>query len=162
FSDEVIAAVLIALNAAASQQALAEGADQPNSFKSMLTNAGLDDSQQQAFAYEFARFGGIDYRQFWTEILPNTPQFKDNPQLISCLLLTQQLTVLSGNHQALVQELQTTRNVASLDQLVGFTPNDWLSAVNNAGVPDFITGDTEEERQLAYATLLESVVNSTF
>ncbi|UCD58265.1 MAG: hypothetical protein JSV16_03895, partial [Candidatus Hydrogenedentota bacterium] len=83
--------------------------DNKNMLNVMLKNVLPEEKQRLSFVNALGNFKGSDFREFWNEHLPAQPEFKDNPELISGLLLTQQLTLLTGNHQALVNELQVKR-----------------------------------------------------
>jgi len=80
-------------------------------------------------------FKGTDFGTFWRDNLPVHPEFKDKPELISRLILTQQLTALSENHQALVRELRVNRGVASVGELMAFEHGDWIELGKLIGRP---------------------------
>jgi hypothetical protein len=129
-------------------------------LKSMLASAFSEPEHRTAFIAALASFEGDDAREFWQKHLPSRSEFKGRPELISGMLLTQQLTMLTANNQALVRELQVNRQIDSLDALVDLSNDDWREVVAAAGVPDLIPGETEEAKAETYASVLQSVVSS--
>ncbi len=133
-----------------------------NSLNAMLANALPEEKQRLSFVNALGNFKGSDFHEFWNKHLPAQPEFKDNPELVSRLLLTQQFTLLSGNHQAIVTELQVNRELTSMDQLIELEKSEWLNIIKKTGVPDFIEGKNDEERIDRYADLMQSLLNASF
>lgn len=133
-----------------------------NTLNAMLSNALPEEKQRLSFVNALGNFKGSDFREFWNEQLPAQPEFKDNPELISGLLLTQQLSLLAGNHQAMVKELQVNRKLTSMHQLIDLEKSDWLDILEKTGMPDFIEGKDDEERTERYSELMQSLLNASF
>ena len=118
-------------------------------------------------------FKGSDFREFWNDQLPAQREFQDKPELVSGLLLTQQLTLLTGNHQTLVNELQVHRQLTSPQQLVELEKSDWVDIIKKTGVqyqlPDgsktygkSINGDPEKYFTPEIMKLLEDAAKKEF
>ena len=88
-----------------------------------------EEEQRLSFVNALGNFKGGDFREFWNEHLPGQPEFQDNPQLVADLLLTQQLTQLTGNHQTLVHELQVHRKLNTIDKLFDLEKSDWREII---------------------------------
>lgn len=131
-----------------------------NKLDVLLRNALPEESQRSSFLNSLASYKGGDYREFWQKQLPAQPEFKNKPKLISGLLLTQQLTLLSGNHQPLIEELQVKRKVDSVEKLMDFEHKDWLEIVKKTGVPKFIDEDDQNKAAEIYADVIQSLVNA--
>jgi hypothetical protein len=136
--------------------------DGGNTLNAMLKNALPEEQQRLSFVNALGNFKGSDFREFWNEHLPSQPEFKDNPELISGLLLTQQLTLLTVNHQALVNELQVKSGLNSAHQLIDLEKSDWLNILEKTGVPDFVEGKDDEEKMDRYAGLMQGLLNAVF
>jgi hypothetical protein len=133
-----------------------------NTLNAMLKNALPEEKQRLSFLNALRNFKGSDFREFWNKHLPDQPEFKDKPGLISGLLLAQQLTLLSGNHQALVKELQVNRKLTSMHQLIDLEKSDWIKIIKKTGAPDFIEGKNDEEKMDRYADVMQSLLNASF
>jgi len=106
FQEKEITAFLNNLGECAAKHMLDEDEKTgSNALNVMLKNVLPEEKQRLSFMKALSSFKGSDFREFWNKHLPAEPEFKDNPKLISGLLLTQQLTLLTGNHQSLVKEL---------------------------------------------------------
>ena len=163
FQKRKITAFLKAVQECAVKYMLDDGDDETgNTLNAMLSNALRDEKQRISFVIALRTFKGSDFREFWDKHLPSQPEFEDNPELISALLLTQQLTLLTGNHQALVNELQVNRKLTSMQQLIEFEKSDWLEIIGKNGVPDFIEGKHDDEKMDRYAGLIQSLLNAAF
>ncbi len=136
--------------------------DNKNTLNVMLKNALPEEKQRLSFVNALGNFKGSDFRVFWNTHLPAQPEFKDNPELSSGLLLTQQLTLLTGNHQALVSELQVKRGIKSAHQLIDLEKSDWVNIIKKTGLPDFIEGENDEEKTERYAGLMQGLLNAAF
>jgi Tc toxin complex TcA C-terminal TcB-binding domain/ABC toxin N-terminal region/Neuraminidase-like domain/PA14 domain/Salmonella virulence plasmid 28.1kDa A protein len=162
FNQNAIAAFLRILRSCTLQHTLEQKQDaEKNSLNAMLSNALPEQSQRQAFLNAWSSFQGPDFSEFWNKHLKEQTEFKDKPDLIASLLLTQQLTLLTGNHQELVKELQLNRKITTVQQLMELEKEDWIKIVETVGVPDFIQGDDEKEKIQLYASLIQSLLNSS-
>ncbi len=158
-----LTAFLLALRECAVRWALDDKQGESGiTLNTLLSNALPEENQRLSFLNAVSTFKGKNFSKFWSEHLPAQPEFKDKPQLISSLLLTQQLTLLTGNHEALVKELQGNRKLSSIDELLALETEDWLAIVHKAGVPDFVKGENQEERAQGYATWMQSSLNAAF
>ena len=133
-----------------------------NTLNAMLANALPEESQRLSFLNAVATFKGSAFDTFWNEHLPGQPEFQDNPQLVADLLFSQQLTHLTGNHQTLVNELREQRKLDTIDKLFELETHDWLELVEKTGVPDFVSGENDEEKIHAYAESMQSILNAAF
>ncbi|NOT09810.1 MAG: hypothetical protein HOP28_16580 [Gemmatimonadales bacterium] len=121
------------------------------------------ESQRIQFLNAVATFRGNDYRDFWEKHLLDQAEFKADPALASTLLMTQRLSHLTANHHALVTELQVTRTIASVGDLLALTAGDWLAIVKKTGVPaSFPQGSDPAAAHREYAQAMEGIVNATF
>ena len=163
FGKRQIAAFIKAVNEISVEFMLQdEDGNNSNSLNIMLKNALPLKIQRISFANALRNFKGNNYREFWDKYLPEQPQFKEKPELITALLFTQQLTLLSGNHQTLVNELQVNRKLTSTNQLVDLEKKDWLELISKTGVPDSIKGKNDKEKAERYANMLQSLCNASF
>lgn len=131
-----------------------------NSLNAMLTHALPQIRDREVFVDALGSFEGANYSEFWRTHLPAHPGFQDNPTVISKLLLTQQYTLLTGNHQKLVTAFHA--KASSIKQLVALEAGDWFTMIKDAGVPDFVEGSTEEEKIERYAGQMQELVNVAF
>lgn len=118
-------------------------------------------AQRRALLDAIATFRGTDFREFWNRHLPEQPEFRDKPELVSRLLLAQQLSVLTAGHEPLLKQL-VARDIPSAQALLEFDRADWLHIVAQSGVPDFVEGATEEARVQAYADMVQSALSAAF
>ena len=128
----------------------------------ILSQALPEPQYRMAFLSALRSFKDSDFSKFWHEYLPAQPEFKDQPSLISNLLFTQQLLLLSGDHLPLMKEVQTNRNLSSTDQLFDLKHDDWKQIILKTGVPDFIQGQSDDEKVERYAKLIQGSLNATF
>jgi Tc toxin complex TcA C-terminal TcB-binding domain/ABC toxin N-terminal region/Neuraminidase-like domain/PA14 domain/Salmonella virulence plasmid 28.1kDa A protein len=162
FGELEIAAFLQAMHAAAVQRALNTGETGAGALNALLACALPEPQQRAAFVSAFNRFEGVDATAFWSEHLPAQPEFQKNPKLVSSLLLTQQLSLLTGHHTALVSELQTTRQVTDARQLLALETKDWLEILAKIGIPDDVDGTGDQERAARYAERIQSLLDASF
>jgi hypothetical protein len=162
FSEKEISAFLRILRQCTHQHLLdAKANEEKNSLGAMLSNALPEEGQRESFLEALGTFQGGDYSEFWSKYLPEQPAFKNQPNLISSLLLTQQLTLLTGNHQDLVKELLVNKKITSIQQLTELEKKDLIEIINQTGIPDFISGKTSEDRANLYADLIRSLLNAS-
>jgi hypothetical protein len=133
-----------------------------NTLNAMLSNALPEEAQRLSFLNAVATFSGRDYRDFWNSHLPSQPEFCNKPELVSNLLVTQQLTRLTGNHQALVNELQVQRQLNSIDQLFDLEKDEWIEIIQATGVPEFIQGQNDKAKIRGYAEAMQDLLNAAF
>ncbi len=162
--DKQVEAFLQTLREAAVKQVLDDKkTDAGNPLNEMLSAALPKETQRLSFMKAVNTYTGSgDFRDFWNKHLPAQPEFKDNPQLISNLLLTQQLTLLTGNHQALVNELQVHRRLNSMEALLDLENSEWLEIVKKTGVPAVVQGQNDEEKMRGYAAAMQGMLNAAF
>lgn len=161
FSEADVKVFINALRTIAGKRVLDNRKD-GDVLKAMLSSALPEESQQHSFLNAVRSFEGNDFRAFWSEHLPAQPEFRDNPKLVSDLMLTQQLFLVSGNHIGLVKELQTNRHVTSKSDLFNLSTDDWRRVVRETGVPDFVPGKTTAEREEQYVKHIETTLNAAF
>ena len=112
-------------------------------------------AQQTAFLAAHRNFQGSP-QDFWNKYLPGLPEFKDRPEAIRALQLTNQLTVLTGGHQPLVEALQVERGVKSPEELLDVTVEEWAGLLEKTGLPAGVTDAP------AYAENLAQALNAAY
>ena len=163
YKAEAISAFIKQLLAAAMVSYLGKKNASTNTSLSEILSLSLPDSKQQvAFIDAVRSFDGSDYKDFWSKELPSRPEFKGKPELIKGILFTHQLTLITGNHQPLVAELQKRNPQYNAADLLSMTDNDWESILKKTGVPDGITGATDTEKQRNYKQQMQDVLNATY
>ncbi len=168
--EQIIAGFLKLIHQCATKYTLRhKDENQPVSLEKMLSAALPEKEQQTAFVNAYRNFKSenrdgeqIDYKNFWTEYLPQADEFKDKPELISSLLLNQQLLIISGNHQPLIEELQVERKISTVTQLMDLEDDELKEIVKKTGVPEFITGENEEEKINSYANQIQTLLNAAY
>ncbi len=118
--------------------------------------------QSLTYLTALASFKGSNFEEFWSKHLPEQLKFKDQPQLIASLQLTQQLMLITGNHQALVNALQVKRKISTAHQLLELETGDWLALIKQTGIPDFVEGNSDEDKLHTYAEQLQGMLNAAF
>ena len=136
--------------------------DNTNDMGTMLGHALKTEEQKEAFLAVYNNFSGENFKDFWSVALPQSAAFKDKPELVEALLFSQQLTLLSGNYQPLVKELQVTKRMKSTQKLMEYKREDWTKLLTKTGVPSYVLGNTEQEKIANYAEVLESRLNAAF
>ena len=170
FNQDEVGSFLNLLHESASSFVLSnKPTNQTISLNEVLSVSLPAAEQQTAFVNAVRNFKSaapaaeqIDYKKFWNEYLPNDPAFKNNPQLISNLLFSQQLTVLTGGHVPLMNELQVNRQLNTPTQLLELDANAWKDIFTKTGIPDFIKADTEDERVQIYTGQIQTVLNAAY
>lgn len=104
----------------------------------------------------------INYKIFWNDYLPNIKEFKEHPDLISNLLLTQQLTIISGSYQPLMEELKIKRKLLLVTDLLEYKNRDWQEIILKTGVPQYIKGENEEEKNSKYKYQIQTFLNAAY
>lgn len=161
-SDKEVAAFIQVLRETAVKQVLAEKKGAGNPLDALLSTALPRETQRLSFLKALNSFTGSDFQEFWTKHLPSQPEFSDNPALVSSLLLTQQLSLLTGNHTALVKALQANRKLDSLPELMDLGISEWLDIVKKTGVPAFVEGKDDDDKARIYAEQMQRLLNAAF
>jgi hypothetical protein len=133
-----------------------------HTLNTLLSHALPKETQRAAFMNAIGTFNGSDFREFWSKHLPAQPAFEDKPQLIEKVLLAQQVTMLTGNHQPLVGELLDQRSTGSTQDLFGLEDSDWQDIIKKTGVPGFIQGQSDDDKVRAYSEFIQSTLNVAF
>lgn len=134
--EKQVLLLLATLRDLATRQVLnSESQDGSATLNQVLTLSLPEEEQRLSFLQALNSFASGDFREFWTKHLPQQPAFQERPELVSGLLLTQQLTALTGNHLPLIQELQLNRQVSSIDQLLDLEEAQWLEIVQRTDLP---------------------------
>lgn len=136
----------------------------------MLSCALPETAQREAFMDSLGNFDNFDnsdnsdggYETFWEEHLPQHPVFKKNPQLIDGVLFTNRLTLLSGGHHPLVEELQVNRQLTSTRQLLELSTGDWNQVLEKTGVPEHVQGKDDNEKRNIYAQHMQNILHAAF
>jgi len=108
-----------------------------------------DDKQRVGFLNLYRNFEG-PLEKFWREELPKQPEFRNNPQLIRSLQLTNQLAVLTGQHPPLMEELQVKRGIKDVKDLLSLPLEEWQKIIQKTGVPGtgLLATDGEKTRYI--------------
>jgi hypothetical protein len=170
YDNKIISTVFEGIQQCAANYFLTyQGPDKTPSIQKILSVPLPEYAQQVAFVDAWRNFKNsvskkeiIDYKKFWQEYLPSQEIFKKNPELIPALLLSQQLTVLSGNHLPLMEELQVNCKISSASDLVALEENEWKEIIKKTGVPDFVEGKNDDEKVINYANQVQSLINAAY
>lgn len=139
-----------------------ENTERVNTLNVMLSHALPEKKQRLSFLHAYNSFKGSEISDFWKTHLPAQTEFIDKPELISGLLLTQQLTALTGNHQMLVKEIQVNRKITSPHQLMDLDKSERVKIIEKTGLPDFIEGENDEDKMDRYDYLMQKLLNAAF
>lgn len=134
---------------------------QDKSVDTILSYALPDKKQRTAFVAAARQYRGKP-EGFWQEYLPNDPAFKNSPEIIKKIQLTNQLTLLTGNHFPLVEELQTKKNITAPVELLEWRDEDWKSVLKKSGVPQHIAGADEGEKAGRYAAQMRNMLHAAY
>lgn len=118
-------------------------------------------AQRLALLNAIATFRGTNFQEFWDRHLREQPEFKDKPELVSGLLLAQQLSVITAGYEPLVKQL-TSREGASAESLLEIDRDEWIRILTKTGVPDFVEGATAKVRMQTYADMVQGALNAAF
>lgn len=128
---------------------------------SLVTAIGFstkDPTLQKTFIQAYIGFSGQP-ADFWSS-LAQQPGF--TPAIITSLQLTNQLSILTGQNTALVQELQVTRGITDASDLLSLTTADWTTIVANTGIPPGVPGATPAEQTSNYISGMQGLLNATY
>jgi hypothetical protein len=117
-----------------------------------------DPALQKTFIQSYLTFTGQP-ADFWNG-LSKQPGF--TAAIITSLQLTNQLSILTGQNTALMEELQVTRGVKDASDLLSLTTADWTTIVTNTGVPASVPGATPADQVSNYITGMQGVLNATY
>lgn len=144
------------------QQVLDDNSPRRATLNAMLKNALPATAQRSAFLRAVGTFTGNDYSEFWSTHLPSQPEFKNNKKAIDRLMLTQQLTQISGDNSKLVGALLNEHKVDSIDALFDLDDAAWKKLVDSSGIPDAVTGASDAERAATYIAQMQNMLNAAF
>jgi hypothetical protein len=74
----------------------------------------------------------------------------------------QQLTLITANHQPLVQELLKNKKISSAKNLVELTDKDWQTVIDVAGIPSGIVGENDNDKKKNYIAAMKGIVCAAF
>jgi Tc toxin complex TcA C-terminal TcB-binding domain/Neuraminidase-like domain/Salmonella virulence plasmid 28.1kDa A protein/PA14 domain/Putative peptidoglycan binding domain len=97
----------------------------------LLQVAINDPALQSSFLSAYKNYTGTA-QDFWTTHLPSQADFKNRPDVVQSLLLSSQLTVVTGSNVALVGEIKN-EGVTSIDTLLSWTDQQWAAAITKSG-----------------------------
>ncbi|HEX5151232.1 MAG TPA: hypothetical protein VFW07_07270 [Parafilimonas sp.] len=137
---------------------MASSANQPNGIKNILAIAIKEEGSalSEKFYSAYINHSGSP-QEFWTA-LRNDDSLKDK---VDSLLVVNQLSALTGNHVPLMTKLIAAVPGNNIHTLLKLTDEDWNTAIGN-DVPDFVTGDTDEEKKMKYRTYLQNSLYAAF
>jgi hypothetical protein len=117
-----------------------------------------DIAQQKTFAQTYFQSGNRP-KTFWNN-LSQQPGFTSD--VIQSLQLTNQLSILTGQHTALMEELQVNQAIKDPSDLLTLTPAKWQSIIQKVGVPNSVPGDTPEIKAANYAAGMQNMLNAAY
>ena len=138
-----------------------DAAGKPTPLAAVLQLATDNPDLQKSFLTLHQNFEGTA-KEFWTAFLPKQDGFKDKPALIQKLQLTNQLSIVSGQHLPLVQTLLTKRKIKQPSDLLDISSADLKALILKAGVPDFVEGASDDEKAAALADTIKNLSNAAF
>ena len=100
-----------------------------------------------------------DPQQFWSNALPEAGL---NADQIQSLKVTNQLHLLTGGHTDLVEVLQVVHGISSPASLIELSDQEWMEAINKAGLPESIEGGSVEARSKSYISNLRNVLHASY
>jgi hypothetical protein len=156
--DEIVlaskqAAVKLALQTPDDHQAM--------SLSALLAITSLTAESQVDVLTRYAVHEG-PIAEFWAD-LERDP--KVGAQTVKELQFTLQLGTLAGGYVPLVQALRTKATagqLASVEDLVGWTSQDWLAVIDRTGAPPQVPGATPGDQAHNYATILHGALERAF
>ncbi len=117
-----------------------------------------DPGLQGAFAQTYLQHSGAP-EDFWSA-LAKKPGF--TAKSIQSLQLTNQLSILTGQHIPLIKELQVNRKIKDPSDLLQLSTDDWNRIVSATGVPDSVPGDTPQGKASNYVAGMQAVLNAAY
>jgi len=117
-----------------------------------------DPALQGTFAQTYLQHSGAP-EDFWNA-LSQKPGF--TAKSIQSLQLTNQLSILTGQHIPLIKELQVNRKIKDPSDLLHLTTDDWNRMVSATGVPDSVPGDTQQDKTANYVAGMQAVLNAAY
>lgn len=117
-----------------------------------------DSALQGNFAQSLLQFRGSP-ENFWNNL---SQQQGFTPDVIQALQLTNQLSLLTGQHVALIQELQVNQGIKDPSDLLLLKPEAWTALIQKVGVPDPIPGNTPEEKAANYIADMQTTLNAAY
>lgn len=139
-----------------SQQAA--GAPEAAVFYKTIGFAVKDTVLQLQFASAYTQFSG-EPAVFWTKL---AGEAGFTPQVIQSLQLTNQLSILTGQHTPLIEELQVNRAFTNISDLLSLKDEDWNTIIQKTGVPAQSPGSTVPEQQSLYIQSIKNILYATF
>jgi len=160
-ADRTLAIFLSALQKHTIQHVLNDkSGNDNNQLNLLLTTALPEEPQRLAFLKAVNEFEGSDFPKFWKK-LSTKPEFRDKPELVSGIQLTQQLHTIT-NFQPLVDELHKNRGIKSVEALIDLDKAKWQEIIAVSGIPDFIESEDDNAKTDRYADVLENQLNAAF
>lgn len=127
----------------------------------ILKTVGLvikDQLLQRNFLQTYAQFDGKP-EDFWSSLSEEqgyTPDIKKSLQFIN------QLTIITGRHVPLVEQLLTVQNLKDPSDLLQLSAAKWGDLVKNTGTPENVPGDTAEEKAKNYIGSIQNFLNAAY
>ena len=160
--QELVEAFLVRLAGIASTHAAEKGGEPEEEAMGKTLKTALGDGKRAAdFLKLYRNFAGTP-EEFWKTHLPKQPPFRDDPQAIRSLQLTNQLAILTGNHPPLMEEIQVRRKVREARDLLGLKREEWLEILKRTGVPEGISGSTDPEKATRYVAAIEGLLHAAY
>ncbi len=128
------------------RELLIEEVPHPSSFPSLLQLAGLSTEQQQYFLDNYiSEKDNLD--SFWQH-LRESANFE--PEVVTKLQLIFQLGSVTQNYTPLISHLIENIGITTVRELVNLGVDQWTTLLTTYGVPETVSGQTEEEKLSNY------------
>ncbi len=128
-----------------------------NLFRTM-TFSLKNPAMQKIFAQSYLQFDGKP-EDFW-EALSKEEGF--TPAIIRSLQLSNQLSILTNMHTALIEELQVNRKINDPSELLELETREWSGIIKKTGFPEETPGNTPEEKEVNYINNIQSTLVAAY
>ena len=139
---------------------LKENVDKNAGINKLLGITLKDQAHQSEFLKQYINHDGSP-QEFWKK-LATIPVFNENPGIIPSLQLSSQLSILTGNHLLLVEELQINRKITEPLKLLDLSKADWKNIIEKTGLPPAVNENEKEDFKEAYINEMQNTLNSSF
>jgi hypothetical protein len=123
----------------------------------LLGFSTTDITLQKTLAQTYLQFSG-EPKEFWNSLREKGIS-KD---LISSLQLTNQLSIITGQHTALIEELLINRGIRQAEDLLALDIPTWTNIIAKTGFPSTVPGNSDPERSTNYILGIQNILNISF
>ncbi|MBL6447657.1 hypothetical protein JMN32_15170 [Fulvivirga sp. 29W222] len=99
--------------------------------------------------------------EFWQDVVPKLPAFENNPEAVSQLRLTNELSLLSENNFTLVKKLQKDQGITHPREII-YRPEELKAAVESTEIPPHIPGKNKKEKQANYLSRITHALQASY